>query len=309
MSGTPSISEVYAVTGGRGLAGRFDPPVSLVVLARGPRVFREQALAEFHEHGFSEILFVEDGSPRPDSRHLLERFPGLRLLVPLTPQSPGIRINEAAREVRGERFLVIWDDQSLTGLPRTPQTLNPGTVAVVPQSIDSRGLTLPSVTEPGLERGRLKVLALDSEGENVDTLYPTDFTALYDRDRFLRTGGYDAVLTPFWQKLDWGLRSRLWGESLRVLKTFRVSYRSTPPIDDQTPDASYSRFYLRNLAVRYEGDHGTLPLNRLWTHIRSSGLPLSRGVRTFFAERQWVRKHQYRFQTDVRQITELWGTT
>ena len=65
---------------------------------------------------------------------------------------------------------------------------------------------------PGLAGGRLKVLSLESEGENVDTLYPPDYTALYDRERFfLRTGGYDAVLAPFWQKLDWGLRSRSFG--------------------------------------------------------------------------------------------------
>jgi hypothetical protein len=305
MSGTPSISEIYAVTGGRRVAGRFDPPVSLVVLARGPRLFREQALADFHEHGFSEVLFVEDGRPQSDARSLLDRFPDLRLLVPLKPQTPGTRINEAARESRCERFLVIWDDQSFEGLSRVPaQTA----VALVPESRDKQRRTLPSVMVPGLAGGRLKVLALESEGESVDTLYPPDYTALYDREKFLRTGGYDAVLAPFWQKLDWGLRSRLWGEPLRTLKTFQVAYRSDPPVDDQTPDAGYPRFYLRNLAVRYEGDHGVLPLSRFWTHARRAGLPLGRSVQTFFAERRWVRTHRYRFQTDVRQLSQLWGT-
>ena len=305
MSGTPSISEVYAVTGGRTLAGRFDPPLSLVVLARGPRLFREQALTEFHEQGFSEILFVEDGRGRSDARSLLDKFPDLRLLVPLRPQSPGTRINEAAREVRGGRFLVVWDDQSVSGLSRLPQ----GSAALVPETRDRQGRALPSVTVPGWKDGRLKILSLDSDAESVETLYPVDYTALYDRERFLRTGGYDAVLAPFWQKLDWGLRSRLWGESLKLLKSFQVSYRSEMPVDDQTPDAAYPRFYLRNLAVRHEGDHGVLPLNRFWAHVRSSGQPLGRSLETFFAERRWVRTHRYRFQTDVRQLTELWGAS
>jgi len=306
MSGTPSISEVYAVTGGRRQAGRFDPPVSLVVLARGPKLFREQALAEYSEQGFCEILFVEDGRPRSDARKLLERFPDLRLLVPLRPQSPGTRINEAAREVSAERFLVVWDDQSLSGLSRLQQA---DAVAVVPESRDRQGRVLPTVTVPGMEKGLLKILALGAEVESVETLYPIDYTALYDRERFLRTGGYDAVLAPFWQKLDWGLRSRLWGESLRVLKTFQVAYRSESPVDDQTPDATYPRFYLRNVAVRYEGDHGVLPLNRFWRHARRSGMPLGRSLETFFAERRWVRKHRYRFRTDVRHLAELWGAS
>jgi hypothetical protein len=305
MSGTPSISEVYAVTGGRKLTGKMDPPVSLVVLARGPRLFREQALAEFHEQGFSEILFVEDGRQRSDARNLLDRFPDLRLLVPLRPQSPGTRINEAAREVRGDRFLVVWDDQSLAGMNRVPPVSS--AVAVVPVTHDRQGRSLPSVTVPGLEHGRLKILSLDSDGESVETLFPLDYTAMYDRERFLRTGGYDAVLAPFWQKLDWGLRSRLWGESLRLLRSFQVAYRAEPPFDDQTPDVTYPRFYLRNLAVRHEGDHGVLPLNRFWNHARRAGQPLGRSIETFFDERRWVRTHRYRFQTDVRLMTELWG--
>lgn len=305
MNGTPSISEVYAVTGGRRVAGRFDPPVSLVVLARGPRLFREQALAEFHGLGFSEVLFVEDGRPRSDARVLLDKFPDLRLLMPLKPQSPGTRINEAAREARCDRFLVVWDDQSVE-LGRVPSDQP---VALVPEARDRQGRSLPSVMVPGLSGGRLKVLALESEGESVDTLYPPDYTALYDRERFLRTGGYDAVLAPFWQKLDWGLRSRLWGDPLRTLKSLQVTYRAEPPVDDQTPDAAYHRFYLRNIAVRHEGDHGVLPLSRFWTHARRSGLPLGRSIETFFAERKWVRTHRYRFQTDVRQLTQRWGAS
>ncbi len=97
--------------------------------------------------------------------------------------------------------------------------------------------------------------------------------------------------------------------TLRTLKSFQVTYRAEPPVDDQTPDAAYHRFYLRNIAVRYEGDHGVPPLGRFWAHARRSGLPLGRSIETFFAERRWVRTHRYRFQTDVRQLTQLWGSS
>ena len=314
MSGIPSISETYAVYGGhRGPASsRFDLEVSLVVLARGPWVFRPQVLDEFHELGFSEILFVEDGRPRYDAEKMLQRIPELRLLIPQRAASPGVRVNQAAREVRGEKFLVVWDDQSLaeSGLYSRVQRLWQETisVALVPERRDRQGRDLPSVMVPGLEKDRLKILSLGADLESVDTLFPADFTALYDRHRFLHTGGYDPDLTSaFWQKVDWGLRSRLWGEGLTVERAFKVDYRSATPIEDQSFDRSYSRFYLRNLAVRHAGDHGVLPFARFWTHSRRTGLSFTESLSVFLQERNWVHTHRYRFQTDARLLAELWG--
>lgn len=315
MNGTPSISDAFAVYGNRHRGptpSRFDFPVSLVVLCRGPWVFRPQVVAEFNEFGFPEILLVEDCRPRYDADSLLARFPSLRILIPLTSTSPGALINEAAREVRGEKFLVLWDDQSLPepGLSSRIQRLwqDSVSVALVPERRDPRGFDLPCVQVPGLEKDRLKILALGTDQESVDTLFPSDFTALYDRFRFLQTGGYDGDMrNSFWQKVDWGLRSRLWGESLTVTKPFRVDYRSDPPIEDQTPDRSYPRFYLRNLAVRHAGDHGFLPFTRFWSHARRAGLPFTDSLAVFLQERAWVQTHRYRFQSDARLLTELWG--
>jgi len=314
MSGTPSISESYAVYGSRhgGGTGRLNFPVSLVVLARSPWVFRAQAVAEYHELGFSEILVVEEGVPRYPAGELLRRFPEVRLLIPLRPSTPGARINQAAREVQGEKFLVLWDDQALpeAGLQFRIQKFWDGTprVAVAPVRRDRGGRELPSVLVPGLEKDKLKILTLGTDLENVDTLFPADYTALYDRRRFLRTGGYDPTMAnPFWQKIDWGLRSRLWGENLTVEKNFKVDYRSDPPVEDQTPDRSYPRFFLRNLAVRHVGDHGVLPFARFWAHARRAGLPLFESLAGFRTERAWVHTHRYRFQTDARLLAELWG--
>ena len=315
MSGTPSISETYAVYASRhrgSVSSRFDFEVSLVILARGPWVFRPQVLDEFHALGFPEILLVEDGRPRYDADTMLQRVPELRLLIPLRAASPGVRVNQAAREVRGDKFLVVWDDQSLpeSGLYSRVQRLwqESRAVALVPVRRDREGRDLPSVMVPGLEKDRLKILSLGADLESVDTLFPADFTALYDRQRFLHTGGYDPGLgSPFWQKVDWGLRSRLWGEVLKVERAFKVDYRSAAAIEDQSVDRSYSRFYLRNLAVRHAGDHGVLPFARFWTHARRTGLPFTESLSDFLRERSWVHTHRYRFQTDARLLAELWG--
>lgn len=314
MSGTPSISETYAVLGNRyaGPSRRFELRVSLVVLTRGPWLFRPQVLSEFHALGFPEILCLETSVPRYDAEGLLRALPGLRVLIDQGASSPGVLINRAAREVRGERFLVVWDDQAIpeaglhTRIQRLWQEFEG--LALVPERRDRQGRELPSVLVPGLARDRLKILSLGAEEENVDTLFAADYTALYDRRRFLQSGGYDPeTLHPFWQKADWGLRARLWGESLSVVRAFKVDYRSETPVEDQTPDRSYPRFFLRNLAVRHVGDHGVLPFGRFWSHARLSGLSWSQSLAEFMRQRQWVRLHRYRFQTDARVLTELWG--
>lgn len=316
MSGTPSISERYAVLGTRfasAPARRFDLRVSLVVLTRGPWFLRPQVLTEYHGLGFSEILCLETSLPRYDAGVLLQSLSGLRILVHQDATNPGALINLAAREVRGERFLVLWDDMALpeTGLHARAQRVWPEAqvLALVPERRDHRGHDLPSRLVPGLNRDRLKILSLGTDEENVDTLYPADYAALYDRGRFLQTGGYDPKLSAgFWQRVDWGLRSRLWGESLVVDRGFRVDYRGPSPVEDQTPDRSYPRFYLRNLAVRHQGDHGVLPFSRFWAHARRSGLSFFAALADFLAQRRWVALHRYRFQTDARLLVELWGT-
>jgi len=269
-------------------------------------------VAEACRLGFSEVLFVEEGRPRYDPVHLVRTWPGLRILVPSAPLGPGARINLAAREVTGDRFLVLWDDQSLpeAGLLTRVQKLwaDQPVLAIAPELKSRDGRELPSVQVPGLEGDRLKILALGADEEIVDTLFPADYTALYDRRLFLATGGFDPGLaSPFWQKADWGLRSRLWGERLVLGRAFQVSYRSALPSEDQTPDRTYPRFWLRNLAVRFAGDHGVLPLSRFWAYTRRSGLGWAEGLGSFLRERAWVKTHRYRFQSDARLLAELWG--
>jgi hypothetical protein len=297
-----------------GAGARFDLRVSLVVLTRAPSVFRPTVLGEFHALGFDEVLCVETARPRYEASALVRSLPGLRIIdypVP-GPMNPGMLVNLAAREASGEKMLVLWDDQSLpeTGLwTRIPRIwADHPVLAVVPELRDRSGRDLPSVRIPGLEKDRLKILSLGADQESVDTLFPPDYTALYDRSRFLQTGGFDPELVnPFWQRVDWGLRSLLWGESLVVTRGFRVDYRSEVPLEDQTPDASYPRFFLRNLAVRHAGDHGVLPLARFWAHARRSGLGFTEALTTFRRERGWVKTHRYRFRTDTRLLAELWG--
>ena len=310
MNGTPSISESYSVVGGFWTGPEAVVPLALVVLPRGPSLFRPHLLERFHALGFSEILCVETGTPRYDTAGLVGRLPRLRILVHRTPLSGGEAVNLAAREIRRDKFLVLWDDQELVepAPSRLGSLLGNGQVAVVPQRLDSQGRETPSVQVPGLQKDRLKILALGADQESVDTLFPPEYVALYDRERFYHTGGFDPDLgNSFWQKVDWGLRSRLWGASLVVNRTFQVRSTRNLRSEDQTPDRSYPRFYLRNLAVRHAGDHSVLPMARFGAHWRRSGLGLGASLRMFLQERQWVKTHRYLYKTDAKVLMELWG--
>lgn len=298
--------------GGPGPQGRFEVGLSLVVLTRTSWLFRTSTLAQLHALGFRELLCLEEGAPRYDAAYLSRLLPGLRFLIFIPGQTVGAKLNAAAREVRSDKFLVLWDDQSLAAAALNPWNQKLWTqgqdLAVAPSLQDARGRVLPSVLVPGLEGDSLKILALGAEQENVDTLFPFDYTAVYDRERFLRTGGFEPRLAnPFWQKADWGLRSRLWGERLVVERAFQVSYTTERPSEDQTPDRAYGLFFLRNLAVRHSGDHGVLPWSRLPRHLRRSGGPWHEALGEFLRQRAWVARHRYRFTTDVRVVAELWG--
>jgi hypothetical protein len=228
------------------------------------------------------------------------------------PINVGLAVNLAAREVRRERFLVLWDDQELREpfLAPLESLLKTNVLAVVPGRLDRQGRETPSVLVPGLQKDSLKILALTADQENVDTLFAPDYVALYHRERFLHTGGYDGELgNSFWQKVDWGLRSHLWGESLTVDRSLKVRYAREIPSEDQTPDRSYPRVYLRNLAVRHAGDHGVLPFARFWAHLHRAGLPWGESLGVFLREKEWVKTHRYLYQTDAKVLLELWGGT
>ncbi len=314
MSGIPSISESYAVVGNPWSSGsRFRLRVSLVVLTRGPSLFRPDVLADFHSLGFFETLCLETGRPHYDAPTLVRQLPVCEFLS--TSDFP---IRDCSSISRPRRFAETGSWSS--GMTRVSPEAGLHTrieslwqqregLALVPELRDRKGRELPSVLVPGLEKDRLKILALGADQENVDTLFASDYTALYHRRRFLHTGGYDAGLTnSFWQKVDWGLRSRLWGESLTVERAFKVDYSRDPPVEDQTSRSFVSAVLSEEprRAPRWGSRCSSVftVLGPRPARRTSWGESLA----GFLREREWVQTHRYLFQTDARVLTELWGS-
>jgi hypothetical protein len=120
-------------------------------------------------------------------------------------------------------------------------------------------------------------------------------------------GGFDTSLTStHWQLVDFGFRAYLWGEQISATQLIRLSYDGEPPPEDSTADESYRRFYLKNLAPIFQGDHASLPLRRFFPYVWRVGGDLFTAWDEFLKTRHWLKGYQYRFRSDVRAIIELW---
>jgi hypothetical protein len=130
---------------------------------------------------------------------------------------------------------------------------------------------------------------------------------VYDRERFIRLGGFDGTLkNTHWQFMDFGFRAWLWGEEIRSTQMVKISYDGEVPAADNTAEASYRRFYLKNLAPVFRGDYAHLPLRRFPGYFFRSGEDLFAAWEDFSAGRRWVSLNRYRWRNDARTITDRW---
>ena len=77
-------------------------------------------------------------------------------------------------------------------------------------------------------------------------------------------------------------------------------------MEEVTREQSYKLFYLKNLAIRFSRDSGTLPRSRFIPYLFNSGGDFISAGREFRNVRKWAEVNKYRFRQDARSVTELW---
>ena len=299
------------VGGGAGRPGPDSPPVSVVLLGRGARLYRGEVFSDLEKAGFSSVISVEEGGESLDVESLAGRYPGVRFLLLSGPASPGEKVNLGMRESSAPRVLVLWSDTRLATQAISSRfyerLAEQDILCQAPLASGRGGEPLPVAAAPALHRASLKVLGLVPVKDGTRSLFPFDYCGIYSRERFLLTGGFDPSLAnPYWQRLDFGFRAWLWGEEIRVAQALRLAYDGDPPEEDQSPDASYKWFWLKNLAPRFGGDSASLPAGRFWAYLRSRrGGPLA-ALAEFRAARVWVAINRFRFRCDAASLVDLW---
>ena len=313
MNTTPSTSDrPYTVVGGT----RTERAVSaakrstLVVLHRGGKYRRFELFEELRRLGFDEVLSIEPAGSSYDVESLANRYERIRFLLLHRDLSVGEQVNIGVQEALGRIVTIIWSDtEPERSAGRTALRLaeEHDLLCMVPMIRNDRSEPIPSLTAPAFDGGRLRVIPLPPSADGAASLYPAEYAGIYRRERFLQLGGFDpAISSPYWQKLDFGFRAYLWGESIRYHGSLRITASGGLTPENTTPDAGYRRFYLKNLSVRFRADEGILPLGRFPNFFSRTGGGLAASWSLFRSVQTWVHLNRYRFVQDARRVTELW---
>jgi hypothetical protein len=329
MNTIPSIFNAglpsYTAVGGRERLGSTG--LSAVLLNRSGRHPRHGLFQELEKAGFDYVVSVENTGGHYDVEGLSGRFPFVRFILLKEDLSPGERINLAVSELPGPLFMVLWNDLRILsgqaafmaerlslGVEERKKAGASGStlrrLCTVPVLQNSRFETIPSLAAPAVFRNTIKTLPFSPRREGCRSLYPFDGVGIYDRERFVRLGGYDTTLgNGYWQLMDFGFRACLWGEEIASTQHMKLAYEGDTPVEDNTAGESYRRFYLKNLAPVFRGGTAWLPLLRFPGFlIRSGGDPMT-AWEQFSEGRRWVRLNRYRWTTDARSVTESWEDT
>jgi hypothetical protein len=293
-------------------------PISAVHIIRGRKYQRLEDIRHLASLKYFDTIVLMPRDNALPYEELVAEFPNLRLFLFDAPafaggRSPGSLINLGIREAAGEAVLVSWGGTTVNLEPDSVAGLSGSVLCYVPQLRKPGGALMPSMFVPagdgqGGPGAPVKPVPVVPDGRENESLFPPDYMALYVKERFSRIGGYDEQFSnPYWQKLEFGYRSRLWGERMRYLPGFRIDYLNQPEVEESTPDEDYLRLYLRTIAIRYTGDRAYLPLGRFWPYYRAGNRNIIRAWESFARERAWVRKHRYNYRFDLRQLIELWG--
>jgi hypothetical protein len=309
----------YTAVGGK--ERRASTGLSAVILNRGGRYPRYGLFEELGKAGFDYVLSMESLFTRYNLEALSQNFPFVRFILLKEPVSRGEEINLAAAELTGPLFFVLWNDLRILrggGAERmaerllsadTEDTSRYKRLCTVPLIQDGRSETMPTLITPAFIQDKnfnttVKTIPFIPQKEGLPSLYPFDGIGIYDRERFIRLGGFDPSIKNFyWQLMDFGFRSGLWGEEVAATQLIKLSYDGTIPPEDSTAGESFRWFFLKNLAPVFRGDYAHIPLARFPAYFRKRG-DLFAAWGEFSAARAWVKTNRYRFSSDARTISE-----
>lgn len=288
-------------------------PVSVIMLNSGGTHLQVQSIENLLGCGFSSVVWIE---PSPDNftiEDISHRYPSVKFVIPLEKASDGELINACVSEIDSEYFLVLRDSIHIPQgilLPNLADNLTKDKkYCIVPRLVDMSGQGISVTVLPESKKGRFLLTPSMFVADGLSTLYPTDFIGLYNREKFIRLGGFDyTIIAPYWQNADLSLRAWLFGEKIAVSTSFQLAYDKEKVVEDTTRDYSYLRFYLKNILPTFKDDHGVIRPVSFLNFKRHSSCGFFESYAMFKSACRWVSIHKFRFKQDARLLTENWET-
>ena len=307
----PKIS--YTVVGGTRIdrLRKFSFPLTIILLNRGGLFYRSELIRELQDLRIGEIICIEGPHIPYDIEPLSRKFPDIRFLLLRDEVSVGEKINLGLGEAQSKLVIIGWSNTRIIQSSLTKVFLNrieqSEALCTLPQVKDSRGEIIPSIQIPAFIKNKLKLLPWKPGKTGQKSIVPFDYCGIYNKSTHMKIGGYDhRIKTSYWQKLDYGFRAFLWGETISYDPGFLMNYLSEPVLEDNTPNKSYKLFYLKNLAVKYKKGRGVLPYSRIIRYmIRSDTGPIY-SLNEFCEVRKWVASNCFHFKRDAAALVNQW---
>ena len=282
---------------------------SAAILPRGPLYFQIELAKKLLDYGAREVYLWRD----PKSV-LSEPFPKelpIKFLISIKPVTEPLWLQLVMGACKSEWLLAIADSMEILE-PFPPQKLvrnelDKTCLVYIPELKSVKAEEMPYLIVPINRNNTLQFMHLFPQNEFHESLVPMELVGFYRPNTFLQTGGFDPqIQSPYWQKIDWGFRVHLWGESIHHLRGFRLQYLTNPLEEDITPANGYDRFYLKNIAPRFNLDHAYLPASTFFSYLLKSGHSPLRAWRNFHQINKWIKAFRYRFRLDAVGLKQLW---
>ncbi len=215
-------------------------------------------------------------------------------------------------DVNSDFVLVLRDSLSIPNgfiLPNLAERLTQtDCLCLVPRYFDVNKASVPTHFIPFVEKTHFKVEQNNLVGDGLKTLYPYDFMGFYNRKKFIELGGFDyTIKTPYWQLLDFALRSWLWGEKIQLSTLFQFNYAYECPLEDHTINLDYLKYHLKNEAPKIKMGAGIIKKTAFWGFYNHSACGILEAKRMFDAARLWVKQNRYRFKMDLQTFIDEWN--
>ncbi len=279
------------------------------MLNRGMAFSRDTLLEDLRRIGIHEIISIESAQSSRSFSDMIARFPRVRFLFLAGGMNRGAQINIAMRETQAKWVYVIWNiayPPSLATLPLADMKHDKA-LCLTPQIFDIKGNLLPTLHMPSSDRRRLILQPAEMKMGLTSTLFPYYYIGLYNRERFLRLGGYDdKIANEYWQRIEFGVRSWMWGAPIWATRQLSVRQLTEYPPNDESLDDSYARFYLKSFGLRIDRKKISIPASTaLRAALFQSGSVLD-GMRMVREIRVWANEHRQRFVREANRVTETW---
>jgi hypothetical protein len=296
--------------------------ISAVILNRAG-LPRRHYFQDFEKTGFDNVISIESPYPHYDIEELSRRFPFVRFILPEREMNPGEQINLAAEETESPLFYVLRNDlkiiaggtaNRLTERLKEVNEENEDTncfkrLCTIPVIVNSFYEVLPTLRAPVTRKKNMRTAAITPQFDGQLSLYPFDGIGIYDRSRFIKTGGFDITIkNTYWQFLDFGYRAYLWGESIALSLHLKLLCEGDIGAEDTIIDESYRQFFLKNLAPVYQGEYAHLPFYRFPPYLLRSGDDIFTAWHDFSKSREWIKTNKLRWRYDTSTVAGLWDT-